>query len=116
MALLTARFPSAILEKQVELHAIVPDAGDGPFPVLYLLHGGGDDSSNWLRWSRVELHARRLPLVVVMPDGGHGFCVDADQGPAYGRYLLEDVIGFAERTLPVRRGRASRAIGGLSMG
>jgi putative tributyrin esterase len=115
MALITARFNSSILYKQVELHLLVPE-GDGPFPVCYLLHGGGDDSSNWLRNSRIETIAQNLPLIIAMPDCYYSFCVDHYDGPAYAQYLLKDVVGFVERTFPVIKHRNSRCIGGLSMG
>jgi len=42
-----------------------------------------------------------------MPDGGRGFYGDAVAGPAYECYLLEEVIGFVDRTcntMPERPG------------
>ncbi len=116
MALIHLHFFSPVLGKQSTLYAVVPDAGRGPFPVYYLLHGYSDDASAWLRQSRIESYARELPLIVVMPDGYKGFYCDHVQGPAYGRYILEDVIGGVERLLPAQRKRSGRCIGGLSMG
>ena len=116
MAFIEANFFSNALQEAVSLYAIVPDAGKGPFPVYYLLHGLSDDHTIWMRRTRIECYVSNLPLVVVMPNGFRGFYTDNDAGPAYGRYMLEDVLGFAERTLPIRGTRASRCIGGLSMG
>ena len=116
MAVMSARFFSKTLGKSVELNAIVPESGRGPFPVLYLLHGGGDDSSAWQRYTRIEDHVRDLPMIVVMPDGFYGFYVDNVAGPAYARYMMDDVVGFVERTLPARTGRRARSVSGLSMG
>jgi S-formylglutathione hydrolase FrmB len=116
MAFLQAHFRSPVLNKQTALYAIVPEQGRGPFPVLYLLHGLSDDHTIWERRTRVEIYVQNLPLIVVMPDGLRGFYTDNHAGPAYGRYMTEDVIGFAERVLPAARKRAGRAIGGLSMG
>lgn len=116
MALLQASFFSQVLGKAVGLCALVPEQGRGPFPVFYLLHGLSDDHTIWRRHTRIEWYVRTLPLIVVMPDGFRGFYTDQHNGPAYARYMLEDVIGFAERTFPAARRRAGRCIGGLSMG
>jgi len=116
MAFIQASFFSNVLVKAVALHAIVPEKGRGPFPVLYLLHGLSDDYTVWPRRTRIEWYVRDLPLIVVMPDGFRGFYTDNYLGPAYGRYMVEDVLGFAERTFPIKRSRAARCIGGLSMG
>jgi putative tributyrin esterase len=51
-----------------------------------------------------------------MPDGGRGFYCDAVDGPAYERSLLDDVIGFVDRTFHTIPEREGRVIGGLSMG
>ena len=116
MALISARYPSKILHKQVELHALIPESGKGPFPVYYLLHGGGDDSSNWIRYSQIELYSETSPFIVVMPDCYYSFCVDHHEGPAYARYLMEDVVQFVDRSFHTISERAGRCIGGISMG
>lgn len=100
--------------------ALVPDAGSGPFPVLYLLHGLLDDYTGWLRRTRIELFVRDKPLIVVMPDGQRGFYAnaigDGDRGARYMDHITHEVIGNTERLLPVKRTRGGRAVGGLSMG
>jgi putative tributyrin esterase len=116
MALLQAGFYSPVLNKQVAMNVLVPDAGNGPFPVFYLLHGFSDDHSMWLRRTRIEMFVSNLPLIVAMPDGFHGFYTDNEEGPAYGKYMTQDVIGFVERTFHARKDRAGRCVGGLSMG
>ena len=106
------------IKKQTSMTVILPqDAkGDGPFPVLYLLHGLSDDDTIWERRTSIERYVAAMPLIVVMPDGGRGFYTDAVQGMAYESHIMEDVIGFTERFFPAMRERKGRAIGGLSMG
>ena len=116
MAFINASFFSPVLGKEVGMHVIMPETGRGPFPVLYLLHGLSDDHSTWHRRTRIEYYVHQLPLIVAMPDGFRGFYTDNNEGPAYGRYMMEDVIGFVERTFPAMRKRGGRCIGGLSMG
>jgi putative tributyrin esterase len=116
MSLHTIHWGSRILGKQTTANVIYPDIGTPPFPVLYLLHGRSDDSSSWLRKSRIESHAAELPMIVVMPDGYIGFYTDNEHGPAYARHTGEELPAFIERTFQARPDRAGRAIGGLSMG
>ncbi len=116
MSLLHLRWFSQTLQKQVETHIINPDCAPPPYPVLYLLHGLSDDSSNWLRWTRIEHYAQPFPMLIVMPDGFRGFYTNNEQGAAYGDYMVKELPEVIERTFRVRSNRASRAIGGLSMG
>lgn len=107
---------SPALNKHVTYHVILPpdEAGDGPFPVLYQLHGLTDDSLAWTRNSNLVRHARRWPLIVVMPDGGTSFYMNSGPQTRYEDFIVEDLAASVARTFHVRPGKA--AIGGLSMG
>ena len=107
---------SDILQKQTTMQVILPSVGRPPYATFYLLHGLSDDSTTWLRRTRIEAYARARPLIVVMPDGGRGFYTDNDQGPAYARHFGEEIPAFVERNFPARPARGARAVGGLSMG
>ena len=102
--------------KQVGMYVILPETGQPPFETYYLLHGLSDDYTTWIRRTRIEWYVRNLPLMVVMPEGLRGFYTDNNVGPAYGRYMGEELIAFVERNFPARRQREARHIGGLSMG
>lgn len=116
MAFIHASFFSKVLAKEAGMNVIVPETGKGPYPVFYLLHGLSDDYTIWHRRTRIEWFVRDMPLIVVMPDGYRSFYTDNHRGAAYDRYMVEDVIGFAERTFPAIGKRSGRCIGGLSMG
>lgn len=107
---------SQVLGKHVAMNVLLPDVGKPPFPVFYLLHGLSDDYSVWHRRTRIEHYARELPLIVVMPDGYRGFYTNNDQGPAYAKYMGEELPAFVERTFQAKTTGAARCIGGLSMG
>lgn len=111
-------FHSDTLRKACSMTVLLPDAQDkdGPFPVLYLLHGLSDDHTIWQRRTSIERYAAALPLIVVMPDGGRSFYCDAADGPAYESHMMRDVVGFVDRFLHTVPSRDGRAIGGLSMG
>lgn len=107
---------SKVLRKQIGMNVILPDVGEPPFPVYYLLHGLSDDHTTWQRRTRIEWYVRQLPLIVVMPDGLRGFYTNHEHGPAYATYLAEELPAFIERNFPARGDRGGRCVGGLSMG
>lgn len=116
MAFCHVQWFSQVLSKQVGCNVILPDVGKGPYATFYLLHGLSDDYTMWQRRSRIEWYVRELPLIVVMPDGFRGFYTNNEEGPAYAKYIGEELPAFIEKTFPAKRARSGRCIGGLSMG
>jgi S-formylglutathione hydrolase FrmB len=116
MALCELRYFSPALGKQTGCTVIVPEVGEPPYPTLYLLHGLSDDYTIWLRRTSIERYVADLPLMVVMPDGGRGFYIDAAEGFAYNTALAVELPERIERTFPARAERAGRCVAGLSMG
>ena len=94
------------------------------FPVLYLLHGGGDSEEGWVRLGRVpaieeNLLARHktVPMLVAMPYGDTpGDATTLDSIEAFGRELFGDVFPLVEKNYRVEASRENRAIAGFSMG
>lgn len=86
MALAEIRYFSAALEKQTAVNVILPE-GEGPFPVMFLLHGLSDDHTIWNRRTRLESYLGGTPMIVVMPDGGRGFYCDAAEGYAFAKAI-----------------------------
>lgn len=116
MAFLSIQYHSESLKKACSMYVILPESINGPYPVMYLLHGLSDDNTIWHRRTRIEWYVRQLPLAVVMPDGGRGFYCDAVNGPAHETHIIKDVIGFVDMHFNTRAERSGRVIGGLSMG
>ncbi len=105
---------------------------DKKYPVLYLLHGAGDDETGWMIKGSAavildNLYADKkgVPMIVVMPNGfarkpgearpkaekeyGHNHVAFEDD-------LLHDAIPYVESHYPVIADARHRAIAGLSMG
>ena len=82
MARFETKFISKTLLRSVELTVIIPSPSipealgvaerpasyevRDPYPVLYLLHGLGNDHSDWTSYTNVELFAEEQSMAVVM--------------------------------------------------
>jgi enterochelin esterase-like enzyme len=94
---------------------------DKKYPVLYIMHGGGEDEMGWAEQGRTNFildnltaEGKAVPMIVVMPDGNvSGGNASQD---AFTVELLDNVIPFIEKNYRVRTDAASRALAGLSMG
>ncbi len=113
MARIQLSYFSDALQKSTSAVLFVPESIEPPYHVLFQLHGLSDNETAWSRRTSLERYVERLPVIVVMPDGGRGFYCDAEQGYAFGRAIGEELPQLIERWFPTRPGWA---IGGLSMG
>jgi enterochelin esterase-like enzyme len=94
------------------------------YPVLYLLHGGGEDERGWATQGRTDLildnliaENRAKPMMVVMLDGnmgGAGFGENALR--TFESELKRSVIPFVEQNYRAETDAKNRALAGLSMG
>jgi enterochelin esterase-like enzyme len=99
-----------------------------PYPVLYLLHGLGDDASAWLNVGAANIildnlinQGKAKPMIMVntlgygTPNGPTG-AMGAGMIPAYAEALVEEVLPQVEKNYHAAKDRNHRAIAGLSMG
>lgn len=119
MSTARVQFFSDNLGKWTSYNVILPDRGEGPFPVLMQLHGLSDDAEAWIQRSNLVRHVANLPLVVVLPDGGTSAYVnwkksDLLHKTRYEDLLIRDIPAHLKRHFHVTDG--PWAIGGLSMG
>ena len=94
------------------------------YPVLYILHGGGEDERGWAMQGKTDLildnliaEKKAVPMLVVMMDGnfnGAGFNEDALK--LFERELKDAVIPFVETNYRTKNDAGSRALAGLSLG
>jgi enterochelin esterase family protein len=137
-------YHSSTLDTQRRMHVYTPPGYDGSqerYPVLYLLHGGGDEDSGWSTVGRAGFILDNLlaekkakPMLVVMPNGSlprpanlprltPGTTpspeVAAALAAAQERFtneLLKDVVPHVEKNFRVLADSDHRALAGLSMG
>jgi enterochelin esterase-like enzyme len=96
------------------------------YPVLYLLHGAGDDQTGWVQFGEV-LHiadkaireGKATPMIIVMPDantGRRGYANDIKGEWRYEDFFFQELIPFIEKTYRAKKEKRYRAVAGLSMG
>src|SRR5689334_1689387 len=74
--------PSKILKGDRKYAVYLPpgyETSQRSYPVLYLLHGGGDDQTGWIQFGEVSLIAdqaiaagKATPMIIIMPDANTG--------------------------------------------
>lgn len=97
------------------------------FPVLYLLHGGGEDERGWSQQGKTDLIMDNLiaakkarPMIIVMMDGNFssggmtGFGEQSLQ--KFENELKQSLIPFIENNFRTETGANNRALAGLSLG
>ncbi|HPA86253.1 MAG TPA: alpha/beta hydrolase-fold protein [Bacteroidales bacterium] len=120
---------SKILKMERKYAVYLPpdyESSQRSYPVLYLLHGAGDDQTGWVQFGEILHIADRAinggsatPMIVVMPDantGKRGYVNDIKGDWRYEDFFFEEFIPFIEKTYRIKGEKRYRAIAGLSMG
>ena len=122
---------SSILKHPVHYCVYLPagyDAGATPhpaqrYPVLYFLHGLGDNeqtlfnSGGWTLLDDLHRQHKMGEFLIVAPEGGRTFYINsADGSVRYSDFFLQEFIPMIEAKYRISKGRNNRAISGISMG
>jgi enterochelin esterase-like enzyme len=121
--------PSKILKMDRKYAVYLPpdyETSQRSYPVLYLLHGFGDDQTGWVQFGEVLRIADEAiksgdatAMVIVMPDantGKTGYVNDAKGEWRYEDFFFQEFMPFIEKTYRIKGEKRYRAISGLSMG
>jgi len=131
-------FTSNLLKKPMNLYVHLPYGYDASvkYPVVYLLHGFGNNEIEWFDYYGMDKIAdtmieqgRLKPLILVSVQMDNSWGTDNTEvkqlstnprtalysGP-YESYLIKEVIPLVAARYPVRGDAASRGIAGISMG
>lgn len=114
-----------------EMYVYTPpgyDKSTEKYPVLYLLHGGGEDQRGWATQGKTDLILDNLiaenkakPMIIVMIDGNIGMGggvagFNENALKAFENELKNGAIPFVENNFRVETDAKNRALAGLSMG
>ena len=96
------------------------------YPVLYLLHGAGDDQTGWIQFGEVLRitdkaiqEGTATPMIIVMPDantGRRGYFNGPKGDWNYEDFFFEELMPHVEKTYRIKSQKRYRAVAGLSMG
>ncbi len=131
-------YPSKLLKTEKHLMVYLPAEYDANphkhYPVLYLLHGAGDDHTGWQQKGMMRTIADEaieggmsLPMIIVMPDAsGEGGGPDGgstknrgyfnQQDWPYEDHFFAELIPFIQKEFRTIADKQHRAVSGLSMG
>ena len=120
---------SKILDSERKYAIYLPsdyDYSNREYPVLYLLHGAGDDHTGWVQFGEVKSITDKAnkngvstSMIIVMPDaqtGKKGYFNDLDQEWNYEDFFFKEFLPFIEKKYRIKSEKRYRAIAGLSMG
>lgn len=132
MARFETKFISKTLLRSVELTVIIPSPSipealgvadrkasyevNSPYPVLYLLHGIGNNHSDWSSYTNIELFAEEQSMAVVMMSAENKFYRKNGDGDDFFTFLSEELPAFICNMFPVSARPEDTYIAGLSMG
>ncbi len=93
------------------------------YPVLYFLHGLGDNeqtlfnSGGWTLLDDLRNQHKMGDFLIVAPEGRRSFYINsADGSVRYNDFFLQEFIPQMEKKYRILPGRSGRAISGISMG
>ena len=143
-AIVTTWYHSRSTGSDRRMNIYLPASYDGKkrFPVLYLLHGSGNDENGWLElgaaariMDNLAASGKIVPMIVVMPNGNIGAQaapgetsdnlrfrpVSSDRIPNPYRPLtfeetMPEIVGYVDSHFKTIPKKTSRAVAGLSMG
>lgn len=113
-----------------ELYVYTPpgyNKGTGSYPVLYLIHGGGETAASWSTIGRANdildnliAEGRAVPMIIVMPSGwtprgGQVMTSDATRDP-FNDEMMKDILPYMQSHFRIKDDAEDRALSGLSMG
>ena len=120
---------SSILNSERHFAIYLPpdyESSSRDYPVLYLLHGAGDDQTGWVQFGEVLRitdkaikTGKATPMIIVMPDantGQRGYYNDINDKWNYEDFFFEELMPYVEKTYRIKKEKRYRAISGLSMG
>lgn len=118
---------SKILSQEVKYSIILPEdyyTSKKSYPVVYLLHGLGDNESSWLEYGQVsqtvDAAVRKgeiIPMIYVMPEGYRNYYVNDYAGKfLYEDMFIKELVPFVDKQYRTVADKNHRATLGYSMG
>lgn len=120
-----ATMQSKIMGLTLKYSVLLPadyKTSDASYPVVYLLHGYGNDYTAWSKDGNIQLLSDNLgsgivPMIYVMPDGFNSYYVNNHNGTnRYMDMLVNELVPEIDKIYRTKKDATQRAVMGYSMG
>lgn len=120
-------FYSRVLQKEISYSVVLPDhysTTKERYPVLYMLHGLGDNASSWLEYGSVGQVSKQLvrkgeiqPMILIMPQGFSDYYSNFYSGDYnYQTMFVTELVPLVDSLYRTIANAQNRAVTGYSMG
>jgi putative tributyrin esterase len=118
MAVIRWQYFSQVLKLHTYLTLTLPEPVMPPvhLPILYLLHGGTENSTTWLRETDLETISQRFNMITASIEGLSSAYVDMYHGGKYFTHLTQELPDLLSSRFPISSKREDTLICGFSMG
>ena len=127
MGMIRCHFFSEVFQTHTDITVTMPEAAISPgkeklagkrilYPVIYVLHGGAEESTMWMRMGRIEEYSKQYNFISVSINGMSSSYSDMKHGYKIFTFLTEELPAFVEGVFPASSRREDRYIAGFSMG
>lgn len=116
---------SDILNRSIEYAVLLPadyNETEESYPVVYLLHGYGDDERAWYTNGGLQFYvdnnlAETGPMIYVMPQAFNTYYIDRYNGSfSYMEMFVEELVPEIDARFRTKKDKSQRAVMGYSMG
>jgi len=118
---------SKILNKDKKFALYLPPGYESTkrsYPVLYLLHGGNGNQTDWIKEGNMQIIVdeaikvgKAEPMIIIMPDAEATYYMNNVKGKyQFEDYFMKELIPYIEQQYRCRPEKKYRALAGLSMG
>lgn len=119
--------PSKILKQDIHFSVCLPTnyyVVKKSYPVVYLLHGLGDNEASWLEYGQISQYADKAvadgeihSMIFVMPEAFRTYYVNDYKGSfLYQDMFVNELVPYIDSIFRTKRDRQHRALMGYSMG
>jgi enterochelin esterase-like enzyme len=118
-------YQSSILHRTMNYAVLLPEEYENStdsFPVVYLLHGFGDDETAWYAYGLIKYYvdlyaAQNVPMIYVMPDAFNTYYVNKYNGNyPFMDVIITELVPAIDSNFRTIKDANHRAVMGYSMG
>jgi len=118
-------FKSQLLQTTINYMVFLPkeyDSSKAGYPVVYLLHGMGDNETAWYEGGNISYYvdlysSETVPMIYVMPQGFNTYWVNKYSGDyPYMDMLVKEMVPAIDKSFRTIKDPQHRAVMGYSMG